>query len=226
MRQRLRILQENNLGLIDIQNVIATLKPLPGANEFIEWLRQRYQVVILSDTFYEFAAPFMKQLDWPLLLCHKLAVDGNGMVTDYILRQSDAKRQSVKAFHTLGFKVIASGDSYNDTSMLSEANAGILFRPPQNVMDEFPQFPVAREFDELKTAFVNIRISNIRSRRGDINDFTISLAESLESRVITLSFTSAEGAWSLIPMHGVHSRENLPSGVDSPKSIPSSWRNA
>ncbi len=153
MRQRLRLLNENNLGLADIQQVIAKLKPLPGANEFLNWLRQHYQVVILSDTFYEFAAPLMKQLDWPTLLCHRLDIDENGRVSDYLLRQEDAKRQSVRAFHALNFKVIAAGDSYNDTTMLNEADAGILFRPPQNVIDEFPQFPVTFEYDDLKEQF-------------------------------------------------------------------------
>lgn len=154
MRQRLRLLHENNLGLSDIQQVIAKLKPLPGANDFLNWLREHFQVVILSDTFYEFAAPLMKQLDWPTLLCHKLAIDENGMVSDYVLRQQDAKRQSVQAFHHLNFKVIAAGDSYNDTTMLSDADAGILFRPPQNVIDEFPQFPVTFEYEELKEQFI------------------------------------------------------------------------
>jgi phosphoserine/homoserine phosphotransferase len=154
MRQRLRLLNEHNLGLADIQQVIAKLKPLPGANEFLDWLRQNYQLVILSDTFYEFAAPLMKQLDWPTLLCHKLAIDENGMVSDYVLRQPDAKRQSVQAFHALNYKVIAAGDSYNDTTMLAEADAGILFRPPQNVIDEFPHFPVTFEYDQLKQQFI------------------------------------------------------------------------
>ncbi len=154
MRQRLCLLKEHNLGLPDIQQVIAQLRPLPGAKAFVDWLRERYQVIILSDTFYEFAAPLMQQLEWPTLLCHKLAADENGMVSDYVLRQPDAKRQSVKAFHALKYNVIAVGDSYNDTTMLAEADAGILFRPPQNVIDEFPHFPVTREYDELKEAFI------------------------------------------------------------------------
>lgn len=154
MRQRLRLLNENGLGLPDIQKVIGKLKPLPGANEFLNWLRQHFQVVILSDTFYEFAAPLMKQLDWPTLLCHRLDIDENGMVSNYVLRQQDAKRHSVLAFKNLNFKVIAAGDSYNDTTMLSEAHAGILFRPPQNVIDEFPQFPVTHDYEELKEAFI------------------------------------------------------------------------
>ena len=154
MSQRLDLLRENKLGLYDIQNVIAQMKPLPGALEFLTWLRERYQVVILSDTFYEFAAPLMKQLGWPTLLCHQLAIDENGMVSDYLLRQADGKSQSVKAFQALNYKVIAAGDSYNDTTMLAEADAGILFRPPQNVIEEFPQFTVTKEYDDLKEAFL------------------------------------------------------------------------
>jgi phosphoserine/homoserine phosphotransferase len=154
MRQRLKILQEHKLGLPDIQAVIDGMGPLEGAREFIDWLRERFQVVILSDTFYEFAAPLMRQLGYPTLLCHKLGVDENGMVSDYFLRQSDPKRQAVKAFHGLNFRVIAAGDSYNDTSMLAEADRGILFRPPQNVIDEFPQFPAIFTYEDFRKAFI------------------------------------------------------------------------
>lgn len=155
MHQRLNILRQHNLGLPDIQKVIAEMGPLEGAREFIEWLRERYQVVILSDTFYEFAKPLVKKFHWPLLLCHQLETDEKGMIIDYNLRQKDSKRTAVKAFHTLNFKVIACGDSYNDTTMLSEADVGILFKPPPNVIDEFPQFPVARNYAELKKEFDN-----------------------------------------------------------------------
>ncbi len=154
MKQRLRILEENNLGLPDIQAVIAKLKPLDGAAEFVDWLRERFQVVILSDTFYEFSAPLMKQLGWPTLLCHKLEVDENGKVTDYKLRQKDPKRCSVQALHGLQYRVIAAGDSYNDTTMLAEAEAGILFHAPDNVIAEFPQFPAVHTFEELKQEFL------------------------------------------------------------------------
>jgi phosphoserine/homoserine phosphotransferase len=154
MKQRLRILEENNLGLPDIQAVIAKLKPLEGAAEFVDWLRERFQVVILSDTFYEFSAPLMKQLGWPTLLCHKLEVDDNGKVTDYKLRQKDPKRCSVQALHGLQYRVIAAGDSYNDTTMLAEAEAGILFHAPDNVIAEFPQFPAVQTFAELKQEFL------------------------------------------------------------------------
>ncbi len=149
MKQRLRILTENNLRLDDIQAVISNLKPLPGAIEFLDSLRESYQVIILSDTFYEFAGPFMKQLHWPTLFCHKLVVNDDGMVIDYKLRQEDPKRKSVKSLRQLNFRIFAAGDSYNDTSMLSEADKGFLFRAPQNVIDEFPQFPVTKEYDEL-----------------------------------------------------------------------------
>jgi phosphoserine/homoserine phosphotransferase len=153
MTMRLGILEENKLGIADIQEVIDGMDPLPGAAEALGWLRERFQVVILSDTFYEFAAPFMRKLGWPTLLCHKLEVDDAGMIRDYKIRQPDPKRASVQAFHSLKYRIIATGDSYNDTSMLSEADAGILFRPPQNVIDEFPQFPVAREYAELQAEF-------------------------------------------------------------------------
>jgi len=153
MTRRLSILGEHDLGLSDIQQVIGGMSPLPGAKEFLDWLRERAQVVILSDTFYEFAAPLMRQLGWPTLFCHRLEIGEGGKVSNYHLRQADGKRQAVRAFHQLNFRVIAAGDSYNDTTMLSEANAGILFRPPDNVVEEFPQFPVARSYDELRSEF-------------------------------------------------------------------------
>ena len=153
MKGRLALLERHQLGLPDIQKVIAEMGPLPGAREFLDWLRERFQVVILSDTFYEFAMPLMRSLGYPTLFCHKLEVDAGGIVRDYVLRQANAKRESVRAFRTLNFKTIAAGDSYNDTAMLAEAHAGILFRPPQNVIDEFPQYPVTRSYEELAAAF-------------------------------------------------------------------------
>ena len=153
MKQRLQTLDEHNLKLADIQEVIAGMGPMEGAKEFLDDLRENFQVIILSDTFYEFAAPLMKQLGHPTLLCHRLGIDDEGRVADYHLRMPDQKREAVKALHGLNFQVIAAGDSYNDTSMLSEADAGILFRPPQNVIDEFPQFPVTTTYDELAAAF-------------------------------------------------------------------------
>lgn len=154
MTQRLRILKEHNLGLNEIQEVIATLKPLEGAVEFINWLRERFQVIILSDTFYEFSQPLMRQLGFPTLLCHKLEVDEAGNVINYHLRQKDPKRQSVLSLQGLYYRVIAAGDSYNDTTMLGEADAGILFHAPQNVIEEFPQFPAVQTFEDLKKEFI------------------------------------------------------------------------
>ena len=122
--------------------------------DFLDILSKNFQVVILSDTFYEFSQPLMRQLGFPTLFCHRLEIDDNGRVTDYKLRQKDPKRESVKAFHSLNYRVIAAGDSYNDTTMLSEADQGILFKAPQNVIDEFPQFPAVFEFEELKQEFI------------------------------------------------------------------------
>lgn len=153
MRQRLDILAEHKLKLTDIQEVISTLEPMPGAKDFLDSLRESYQVIILSDTFYEFAKPLMAQLNWPTLFCHKLVVDSSGAVEDYKLRQEDPKRASIKALHSLKYTVFAAGDSYNDTSMLAESDAGFLFRAPENVIAEFPQFPVTEDFDELRGFF-------------------------------------------------------------------------
>jgi len=161
MKQRLRLLEQHGFGLPDIQEVIATLDPLEGAVEFVNWLRDRFQVVILSDTFYEFAMPLMKKLGYPALFCHKLVVDDNGKVIDYTLRQKDPKRQAVKAFHGLNFRVIAAGDSYNDTTMLSEADAGILFHAPENVIREFPQFPAVHTYEDLKEEFRKASVNKI-----------------------------------------------------------------
>ena len=154
MQQRLKLLDEHGLGLREIQDVIATLAPLEGAVDFIDWLRERFQVVILSDTFYEFSQPLMRQLGYPALLCHRLEIAEDGRVVDYKLRQEDPKRQAVKAFHTLNYRVIAAGDSYNDTTMLAEADAGILFMAPDNVVAEFPQFPAVFNFEDLKQSFI------------------------------------------------------------------------
>ena len=154
MRQRLHLLKEHNLGLSDIQAVINELEPLPGALEFVTWLKQGFQLIILSDTFYEFSKPLMEQLNFPTLFCHRLISDANGRITDYKLRQPDPKRASVKALHDLNFRVIASGDSYNDTSMLEEADAGILFRAPENVIAEFPQYPAVVQYSDIKAEFI------------------------------------------------------------------------
>lgn len=153
MRSRLEILDAHGLKITDIQEVIGGMGPLDGARDFLEWLRERHQVVILSDTFYEFAAPLMRQLGHPCLFCHSLVIDDDGRVADYRLRISDGKRKAVAAFRKLNFHTIAAGDSYNDTTMLGEADAGILFRPPSNVIADFPQFPVAETYKELEECF-------------------------------------------------------------------------
>jgi phosphoserine/homoserine phosphotransferase len=153
MRWRLGVLDERGIRLPDIQAAIASLGPLPGAREFLDWLRERMSVVILSDTFQEFAAPLMRQLGWPALLCHNLEVAADGRITGYALRMPDQKRAAVEALRGLRLRVVAAGDSYNDTAMLAEADAGILFRPPDNVIAEFPQFPVTRSYEELRKAF-------------------------------------------------------------------------
>lgn len=158
MNYRLDILRQYGLGLNEIQEVIATLKPLDGALDFVNWLRERFQVVILSDTFYDFASPFMKQLGYPTLLCHKLETDDKGMLVNYHLRQANPKRQAIVGFKSMYYRTIAAGDSYNDTTMLAEADAGILFHAPQNVIDEFPQFPAVHTFADLKQEF--LRASN------------------------------------------------------------------
>jgi phosphoserine/homoserine phosphotransferase len=154
MRRRLEILAENGLGLPDIEAVIGGMEPLPGAADFLRWLKQRFQVLVLSDTFYQFARPLMAQLDHPTLFCHDLTIAPDGRVTDYRIRLADQKRAAVKALHELNFRVVATGDSYNDTSMLAEADAGILFRPPANVIEEFPQYPVAEDYDAMRREFV------------------------------------------------------------------------
>ncbi|MDE0763292.1 MAG: bifunctional phosphoserine phosphatase/homoserine phosphotransferase ThrH [Porticoccaceae bacterium] len=154
MRYRLDILNRHGLGLGEIQEVIATLQPLDGAVEFVQWLRQRFQVVILSDTFYEFAQPLMRYLDYPALLCHQLEVDASGGVQNYCLRQANPKRQAIVAFKSMYYRTIAAGDSYNDTSMLIEADAGILFHAPARVIEEFPQFPAVHNYADLKQQFV------------------------------------------------------------------------
>lgn len=158
MNYRLNLLREHNLGINEIQAVIATLEPLQGAVAFVDWLRERFQMVILSDTFYEFASPLMKPLGYPTLLCHQLECADDGTVLNYQLRQANPKRQSIVALKSLYYRTIAAGDSYNDTTMLMEADAGILFQAPDNVVNEFPQFPSVHTYEDLKLEF--IRASN------------------------------------------------------------------
>ena len=150
MKRRLSILDANGLKLKDITDVIATMNPLPGAREFLDGLRARTQVIVVSDTYVEFARPLMEKLGWPTLLCHSLTIDDSGAIAGYTLRQKDGKRKVVQAFKSLNYRVLAMGDSYNDVTMLKEADKGILFRPPRNVIEEFPQFPVTTNYEELQ----------------------------------------------------------------------------
>lgn len=159
MTMRLAELDKAGLGIREIQEVIATLSPLEGAPEFVNWLRERFQVIILSDTFYQFAGPLMAQLGYPTLFCHQLVIDEqSGRVQDYKLRQANPKRQSICAFKSLYYRTIAAGDSYNDTTMLAEADAGILFKAPQNVIEEFPQYPAVHTYDDLKKEFLKASV--------------------------------------------------------------------
>ncbi|MBC6427751.1 MAG: bifunctional phosphoserine phosphatase/homoserine phosphotransferase ThrH [Cellvibrionales bacterium] len=153
MRNRLKLLKQHNLGLKEIQAVIATLDPLDGAPEFLNWLRHHFQVVILSDTFYQFAAPFMAKLGHPTLLCHNLTIDDRGQIAAYHLRQANPKRQAVLAFKSLYYRCIAAGDSHNDTAMFAEADAAIFFRPPPELAKKFPQYPQANTYPEFQTEF-------------------------------------------------------------------------
>ena len=162
MKFRLELLNKHKLGLPDIQKVITAMGPEPGAREFLDSLRQRYQVIILSDTFYEFAMPLMAQLGMPTLFCHKLEADDQGFLVNYHLRRANQKREAVQRFKEINFQVIAAGDSYNDTAMLMEAHAGILFRAPKNVIAEFPQFPVETEYAALR-AQIDLAAARIRA---------------------------------------------------------------
>ena len=156
MQQRLDICEKNGLGIREITDVITKLQPLEGAEDFLSWLRENSQVIILSDTFYEFSQPLMRQLGFPTLFCHRLEITEDGKVTSFQLRMPDQKREAVKALKNLNFRVIAAGDSYNDISMLNEADAGILFSPPENVIEEFPQFPVTVDYAGLQAAFEQV----------------------------------------------------------------------
>ena len=159
MRGRLKILDENNLRLANIQQVIQEIKPLEGANDFLEWLKSEFQVIILSDTFYQFAGPLMAQLGYPALFCNELEVGDDDRISNYRLRQDDGKTKAVEALQSLNFQVVAVGDSYNDTGMLMKADAGIFFRPPEGILREFAQFPVTHRYDELKQEFRKAKIA-------------------------------------------------------------------
>ena len=153
MERRLKILDRHQLKISDIQTVIAQMGPLDGALEFVAWLRERCQVVILSDTFYQFAEPLMRQLGFPTLFCNQLEIDGRGRIVAYHMRMRDPKKHAVAAFKALNFLTMAAGDSYNDTAMLGEADAGFFFRPPDHLPKEFPQFPVTQTYSELQGRF-------------------------------------------------------------------------
>ena len=157
MRARLGILKNHNLKINDIQDVIKTLEPLEGAKEFLLWLKSEFQVIILSDTFYEFTDPLMKQLEYPTLFCHQLVIDEKGNIVDFHLRQDDQKTQAVKALQGLNFKVISAGDSYNDIGMLQQANSGILFCPPESVIKKYPQFPIANNYKDFRALLISAR---------------------------------------------------------------------
>ena len=150
MGYRLEILNRNGLTLEEIQNIIAAMAPYPGALDFLNWLRLRTQVIILSDTFTQFAGPLVAQLNWPTLFCNELQTDGRGMISGYTLRQPDGKRKAIQALGSLNYQVIAMGDSYNDLSMLTTAHQGILYCPPPSIEAEYPQFPVAKDYRELR----------------------------------------------------------------------------
>ncbi len=150
MKGRIKILAERGLTLKDIQNVIETIQPLPGALDFISWAKERTQLIVVSDTFIQFADPMMKKLGRPTLFCHTLVIDENNMIIDYKLRQQDPKRRTAEALQSMNYQVIGMGDSYNDINMLKQAEVGILFRPPDNVIKDYPRFPVAHDYETLK----------------------------------------------------------------------------
>lgn len=150
MKRRIEILRQNHLTINDIKNVISNIKPLPGATEFLDWLRKRTQLIIVSDTYKEFAGPLLEQMGRPTLFCNHLTIDDHGNITDYNLRQQDGKRKVVEALQSLNFKVIAVGDSYNDISMLRKAESGILYCPPRKVIDDHNDLPVVNSYNELK----------------------------------------------------------------------------
>lgn len=150
MKKRLGILHKNGLKIKDITDVIAAMNPLDGAVEFLDWLRSHTQLIVVSDTFVQFAGPLMEKLGWPTLFCNSLSIEPDGSVSGYNLRQKDGKREAVLALKKLNYNIISMGDSYNDISMLKEADTGILFMPPENVKNEFPELPVTNNYEELK----------------------------------------------------------------------------
>lgn len=155
MRQRLEVLDQRNMGFADLQSVAESLEPLDGAREFLDWLRDRFQVIILSDTFYQLAGALMRKLGWPTLFCNKLEIDPSGRISGYRLRQEHPKREAVKALKSLNYRVLAAGDSYNDLSMLAEADAGVLFRPPENVIRDAPGYVITEDYAGLSRALLD-----------------------------------------------------------------------
>lgn len=153
MKNRLRILNENKIKLTDIQNIIAKMQPLPGAKKFYKSLIKKFQVIILSDTYYQFAMPLMKQLNYPTLFCHNLITDKDDFIIDYKIRIKESKKECVLKLKELNFKVIASGDSYNDVLMLKAADKGIFFMPPENILKEYPEFIAAYDYKDLLKEF-------------------------------------------------------------------------
>jgi phosphoserine/homoserine phosphotransferase len=156
MTYRLKLMQQHGLRFDDIQAAADALEPLAGAADFLTWLRTEFQVAILSDTFYELAGPLVRKLDYPMMLCHRLEIDTENRISGYRLRQTDPKRAAVKAFKSMNYKVIAAGDSYNDISMLQEADFGMLFCPPDKVVTDYPEFEVSLNYTDLKEAFLAI----------------------------------------------------------------------
>jgi len=156
MAKRLSVMERHNLKLKDITDVIAAMDPLDGAAETLAWIRERYQIIILSDTFEEFAKPLMKKLDFPTLLCHSLDIDTSGRIVDYALRQPSQKKKAVKALQSLNYRVVAFGDSYNDTEMLKQADHGFFFMPPESIVKDFPEFAITRNYGELKQMITSV----------------------------------------------------------------------
>ena len=156
MKKRLSLLKKNNLKIQDIKNVIATLEPLEGALDILNWIRENSQIILLSDTFEEFAKPLMAKLNYPTLLCHNLTIDKNGNITDYNLRIENQKKEAVKALKAMNYHVIAFGDSYNDIGMIQEADQGFFFSPPESVIRDFHDIPVTRNYPELKTMITSL----------------------------------------------------------------------
>lgn len=156
MKKRLAVMDKHGLKLKDITDVIAAIEPMEGAVETLTWIREQTQIIILSDTFEEFAQPLMKKLGFPTLLCHSLTIDHNGRITGYNLRQQNQKKNAVKALQNLNYRVIAFGDSYNDTAMLKQADYGFFFMPPESILKDFPKIAVTRNYDELKKMITSV----------------------------------------------------------------------